>query len=288
MRAKLTKEQLEEIQKSIETKDEESLSKFKSELLFGDWELEEVKTEPASAKYEPHPTITEGAVHSATAKHTRTIKVSPAYATISTTEKVLSEFQRIYNSWGITPSSSLSLLTTERFEQIPSLIIKDTLETLIATDIKDKIKYYVNETPVLDITSIYPYHHFFKVAIDGYREKVKRFHLSVDRIQSLYLHTVHVFKGEAELMFDYIFKDSPDFKFQSDQFFFAICNQIPYYVSEYKKPHVLKTEAWEGIREDMERAFKGEDKDIEKADYRALDEYSESDWRAVHDSEWDI
>ena len=78
MRAKLTKEQLEEIQKYIATKDEESLSKFKSELLFGDWELEEVKTEPASAKYEPHPTITEGAVHSAaTDTHSRTVKVFP-------------------------------------------------------------------------------------------------------------------------------------------------------------------------------------------------------------------
>ena len=286
MRAKLTKEKLEEIQKYIATKDEESLSKFKSELLFGDWELEEVKTKPEYAECEPHPTITEGATPSATDTHTRTIKAFPTYATISTTERVLTEFQNIYKSWGLPSTETKPFLTTSLFEQIPSLIIKDTLETLIATDIKDKIKYYVNETPVLDITSIYPYHHFFKVAIEGYREKVKRFHLSVDRIQSLYLHTVHVFKGEAELMFDYIFKDSSDYKFQSDQFFFAICNQIPYFVSEYKKPRVSKHEAWEGIREDMERAFKGEDKDIEKADYRALDEYGESDWVSVRDSEW--
>ena len=262
MRAKITKEKLEEIQKYIATKDEESLSKFKSELLFGDWELEEVKTEPEYAK-------------EATATHTRTVKVFPTYATISTTEDVLSEFQSIYDSWGLPSTEATPFLTTRVFEQIPSLIIKDTLETLIATDIKDKIKYYVNETPVLDVNSIYPYHHLFKVAIEGYREKVNKFHLSTDRIQELYQQTTLAPKKDVEKMFKYIFKDSTYFQFKSDQFYFAIFSQIPYFISEYKKPRVLKSETWEGIREDTRR-------------YIIKDEDEDADWRRVRDSDLEI
>jgi len=281
MRAKIAKEKLEEIQKYIATKDKEGLAKFRSEL-FGDWELEEVKTEPASAKYEPHPTITtdeSSATTTATAKHTRTIKISPATlmvdSSISTTEDVLSEFQSIYDSWGLPSTEATPFLTTRVFEQIPSLIIKDVLETLIATDIKDKIKYYVNETPVLDVNSIYPYHHLFKVAIEGYREKVNKFHLSTDRIQELYQQTTLAPKKDVEKMFKYIFKDSTYFQFKSDQFYFAIFSQIPYFISEYKKPRVLKSETWEGIREDTRR-------------YIIKDEDEDADWRRVRDSDLEI
>lgn len=291
MRAKLTKEELEGIEKYVEKNDKEALAKLAE--LVGGWKIEDVKTKPEFEKYERRPAMAGRPITVDCGTVTIDTADIATMTSVSRMEDILSEFQRIYDSWDIVPPLTSSLLTTERFEQIPSLIIKDTLETLIATDIKDKIKYYVDESPVLDTTSIYPWYHFFKIAIDGYREKVRKFHLSTDRIQSLYQQTVRVPKEDVEKMFNYIFidvaEDLAEFQYKSDQFFFAIWDQLPYFASEsskYKKPYRA---LWEGIREDMERHIKGEDDPASLEASRALDDEdgsAESAWRRAYASKW--